>query len=484
MSLTELQTHGTLQETQQHGGSLTSLSIWAGSTHSLEQDVTSGLRKVHTSKGDIELAELPNSKDATANVARNPTPPEPVNTETKSSSARVKGYIQFAALCYTLFLCGWNDGSTGPLLPRIQTNYNVGYAVVSLIFIFNFLGCIGGALSNVYLTERFGFGKTLVVGCILQLAGYALLAAAPPYPAFILGYVFNGLGLSLQDAGANGYVASLKDNQETKMGVIHAIYGIGALLAPLSATQFSNMTHWSFQYLISVGLAVVNLIVLIAVFRGRRQEDCLTDIGQLNTENDTANNDGNKYRQIFRLREVHVLALFSLIYVGVEVTIAGWSVTYILDVRGGGKNSGYVSTGFFGGLTFGRVALLWLNKKIGERNAVFVYTILAIALEFIIWFVPSLTGGAVAVSFIGVFLGPIYPLLMNHSGRILPQRLLTGSIGWIGGVGAAGSAIVPFITGAIASKAGIAALQPIMIAMMAVMFLLWALVPKNSRRVE
>ncbi len=82
------------------------------------------------------------------------------------------------------------------------------------------------------------------------------------------------------------------------------------------------------------------------------------------------------------------------------------------------------------------------------------------SLEFIIWFVPSLTGGAVAVSFIGVFLGPIYPLLMNHSGRIIPQRLLTGSIGWIGGVGAAGSAIVPFITGAIASKAGIAALQP------------------------
>lgn len=126
MSLTELQTHSTLQEIQQHGGSLTSLSIRAGSTHSLEQDVASGLRKVHTSKGDIELAELSSSKDVTANVAGNsPTPPEPVTVETKSFSARVKGYIQFAALCYTLFLCGWNDGSTGPLLPRIQTNYNV-----------------------------------------------------------------------------------------------------------------------------------------------------------------------------------------------------------------------------------------------------------------------------------------------------------------------------------------------------------------------
>lgn len=32
---------------------------------------------------------------------------------------------QFLALCGSLFLLGWNDGSTGPLLPRIQKVYNV-----------------------------------------------------------------------------------------------------------------------------------------------------------------------------------------------------------------------------------------------------------------------------------------------------------------------------------------------------------------------
>ena len=32
-----------------------------------------------------------------------------------------------------------------------------------------------------------------------------------------------------------------------------------------------------------------------------------------------------------------------------NITSTGWSVSYILDVRGGGKNSGYVSSGFFGG---------------------------------------------------------------------------------------------------------------------------------------
>jgi hypothetical protein len=32
---------------------------------------------------------------------------------------------QFLALCWALFVVGWTDGSTGPLLPRIQTFYGV-----------------------------------------------------------------------------------------------------------------------------------------------------------------------------------------------------------------------------------------------------------------------------------------------------------------------------------------------------------------------
>ena len=82
-------------------------------------------------------------------------------------------------------------------------------------------------------------------------------------------------------------------------------------------------------------------------------------------------------------------------------------------------------------------------------------------MELIVWLVPSLIGGAVAVSFVGLLLGPLYPIAMNHAGRILPPQLLTGSIGWIAGFGQAGSAILPFITGAMASRVGVRSLQPL-----------------------
>jgi hypothetical protein len=61
-----------------------------------------------------------------------------------------------------------------------------------------------------------------------------------------------------------------------------------------------------------------------------------------------------------------------------QLISTGWIVTFIINERGGGPASGYISSGFFGGLMLGRVALLWVNKKVGERRVVFIYATLAI----------------------------------------------------------------------------------------------------------
>ncbi|KAI6148519.1 major facilitator superfamily domain-containing protein [Pisolithus tinctorius] len=405
----------------------------------------------------------------------------PADQKGEENGQRRRARIQFATLCWSLYLAGWNDGTTGPLLPRIQRAYNVNFAVVSLLFVFACIGFITGALSNLVLDGRYGFGKVIVLGSLFQVVAYCFESAAPPFPLFVLGYAINGVGMALQNAQANGFVASLRDNPEMKMGILHAVrLCAGAFSSPLVATQFAQQPHWSLHYLCSFGMALLNSILLIAVFRLKNQDECLAQIGMPPCEK--GNSDRSQFRQVFALRAVHLLAFFILVYVGVEVTVGGWIVTYIIDVRGGGPSSGYISSGFFGGLTAGRVSLLWVNRKVGERRALFVYAFLAIGLELIVWLVPSLVGGAVTVSVVGFFLGPMYPIAMNHAGRVLPRWLLTGSIGWIAGSGQAGSALLPFMTGAIASKSGIKTLQPILVSMMAFMTFIWALVPDSARR--
>ncbi|KAI0754427.1 major facilitator superfamily domain-containing protein [Daedaleopsis nitida] len=434
-------------------------------------------------RGELTRVEVVASSQSSQTVDAIPSSAVPVSTP----ALRRKATVQFATLCWALFLAGWNDGSIGPLLPRMQEVYNVNFTLVSMTFVGNCIGFILGAASNIWLTDRFGLGKVMVIASVVQTIGYAVDAPAPPFPVFVLGYALNGFGIALQEAGANTFVSSMKGNRATKFGIMHGVYGVGAFSAPLVATQFSQLARWSFHFLVSFGIAVVNLALLIAVFRFKDQDACLAESGQGPTHDaaaTTTDADANKYKQMFRQRAMHVMALFILVYVGVEVTLGGWIVTYVIDLRGGGPSSGYIASGFFGGLTFGRIALIWVNQKIGERRVIFLYGALAIGLELVVWFVPSLVGGAVVVSLVGVLLGPIYPMVINYAGHVFPTRLLGGSIGWIAGFGQAGSAILPFIAGTLASKTGIKSLQPLLVSMMSFMVFLWALVPNVPRRIE
>lgn len=77
---------------------------------------------------DMEVGKNGKGESAVA------TPREPSlayeDEETRPSAAqraKFKKYsrIHMAALCWCFYLEGWNDGTTGPLLPRIQEFYNV-----------------------------------------------------------------------------------------------------------------------------------------------------------------------------------------------------------------------------------------------------------------------------------------------------------------------------------------------------------------------
>ena len=123
----------------------------------------------------------------------------------------------------------------------------------------------------------------------------------------------------------------------------------------------------------------------------------------------------------------------------------------------------------------------------------------------IVWLVPSFNAAVVSVSIIGILLGPMFPIAINHVARVLPRHLVNGAVGWMSACGAGGSALLPFITGTIASNWGIESLQPLcvsnpipipkifpilnskkkfpcrLLAMMIILGLLWGFVPKRRK---
>ena len=74
---------------------------------------------------------------------------------------------------------------------------------------------------------------------------------------------------------------------------------------------------------------------------------------------------------------------------------------------------------------------------------------------------PSFYVGFAAVFVVGTLLGPMYPIVINHTAKVLPRHLVAGAIGWIGASGAGGAMLLPFVTGSLLQHFGVDTLQPL-----------------------
>lgn len=149
--------------------------------------------------------------------------------------------------------------------------------------------------------------------------------------------------------------------------------------------------------------------------------------------------------------------------------------------QGGAFESGVTATGFWLGITLGRVILGFVTPKIGERLAVIIYLAAAIVLQLIFWLVPNFVVSAVVVAIQGFFMGPLFPAAIVAAAKLLPKKLHVSSIGISSAVGGAGAALLPFATGAIANSKGVSTLQPIILAFLVCQLGFWLLLPKFPR---
>lgn len=223
-------------------------------------------------------------------------------------------------------------------------------------------------------------------------------------------------------------------------------------------------------------------------------------------------------KQALRNRVTVGGALFIFMYQGAEVAIAGWVISFLIDYRGGDPAQvGYVTAGFFvsfafslsplppsiktaqpdrskqGGITLGRFALApFCHHRLigGERRAVVIFTLGALALDLLVWLVPNLLSNAVFVALCGLLLGPVYPCAQTVFARLLlgqdRRDLMTTSVGFISGAGSSGGALVPFVTGALAQVKGSGTwvLHPVCVAAFVGMLACWWGMPGGGKKVK
>jgi fucose permease len=232
-----------------------------------------------------------------------------------------------------------------------------------------------------------------------------------------------------------------------RFSLLHGTYGLGATVAPLVSTLMITKGHlqWYTFFYILLALAALELLLSLLAFRTATAAVFRASHPASKTHNQSPT------REAFTHRVTWLIALLLFFCVGVEVSVGGWVVTFMQTVRGGEPfASGAVATGFWLGLTVGRMVLGFVTGRIGEKLAVAGYVVLAIVSELLSWLVPSFVSSAICVAWLGFFIGPLFPGAVVVVTKLLPVRLHVSAIGFVAAIGSSGSAVMPFITGAIA----------------------------------
>lgn len=395
------------------------------------------------------------------------------------------------AACAIFFGNGMSDAAPGALIPYMEAHYHIGYAIVSLIFITNAAGFILAAFFTQPLLHKLGRAKSCMAAELMIMSGYLIVSCTPPFAAVVCAFFLLGLGMAFTLALNNLFCANLA-NATVIVGTVQGTYGIGGIVGPIIATTLvSAGVNWSRFYIIGLGVRVFCFFFSGWAFWNYESEPTSilsSSLDRIATLQRADEQRKEKHPLIRALNNRVTIfgALFIFAYQGGEVAISGWVISYLINVRGGDPSKvGYVTSGFWGGITLGRFTLSHVARRIGEKRFVYILGAGAIAFQLLVWLVPNVIGDAVAVAFLGLLLGPIYPCASTVFTQLLPMDIQMTAYSFIAATGSSGGAVAPFMTGLLAQAVGdTSVLHPICIGLFVVMLGCWIGLPKVVKRTE
>jgi len=387
------------------------------------------------------------------------------STEHALDTKRLKiAELQVGLAFFAFVLIGANDGAFGVLIPSLQMQYGVDKATIGLLFLVQSIGYLVAAFSSGLLIEKLGNRRFLMLGVVSFLFGVGSLALMLPFMIVLITMLSLGLGVGIIDAGINAYIASMPRNT-ARLNYLHAFYGIGALLGPLIASALLAVRWgWNSVYVVWIGMSLVLLIGFHLVFKQQN----------IAPSEEVAAPRSNVLVAALRVPVVWIAALFLLIYVGAEVSVGIWSYSFLIEERHTSiLFAGWMVSGYWLGLTLGRLALARVTLRVGSTRLIQCCLVGVVIGVLLVWLVPIYPVSAIGLVLIGFSFGPIYPTTIALISNRVSARILPSAIGFMVSLGSIGAAVFPWFAGMLAEHVGLWSLMPYVMVLTAVMVCLW-----------
>jgi fucose permease len=362
-------------------------------------------------------------------------------------------------------LIGANDGALGVLIPGIRGHYRIDDTTIGLIFFSASLGYLLASFNNGLLVEKLGNRRFLILGTATYLLSAIVLSLEPSFVIILFTYLCLGVAVASLDAGLNAYVAGLPNNT-TLLNYLHAFYGAGAWLGPFVASSLLALQwHWNHVYLIWAGLSLLVLVGFVSRFK--------VQATTLNVEVEESDK-GNILLATARLRVVWIAAFFLLFYTGAEVSISNWGYSFLTDgQRVVPLFSGWMISGYWLGLTLGRVVLGHVGQRTGQVRLIQMSLVGVLAGIVLLWILPGIAASACGFFVIGFSLGPIFPTVIALMSRLVTPRILPGAVGFLASFANIGAALCSWSAGSVVQHIGPWSLLPLEVGFTGCMIMLW-----------
>jgi fucose permease len=393
-------------------------------------------------------------------------------------SASSSGTLLMAIAFFGIFVYGLLTALPGAVLPELEQNkFLANDAVVGTFLLINAIGAVLSYLVSGPITDRLGKKFTLSVGSLLviaSMAGFALVVArVEPAAAqaliFICGLVL-GLGANAIVSAGHALVGDVAVSwRDAALNLLDVCFGLGLTVLPIikGGLNVANGRAQVFWVLAAATLALLILVVAPKFPRPTHPESFpLSDA-----------------KGLFASPAFWLLAIALFMYVGAEVAVGKWVVTFLqrdpqlLSTFGVNdqmmQEAARTSANFFETNETGKAVaafalqtLSWFGfaLMIGRLISSFLlgvakinsYALLAMgsaicAIGLGLAFTAG-TPGAVrwGVFASGIGMGPIFPTSVGLASAIVP-RIAGTAMSWVMGIGFSGLLVIPPAVGYISS---------------------------------
>lgn len=354
---------------------------------------------------------------------------------------------------------GLPDSVLGAAWPVMYREMNLPISLAGYISMTVSVGTVISSFLSAKLINKFGTGLVTAVSTLLTAIALLGFSHTRNPAFFFLLTIPLGLGAGAVDTALNAFVAL--HYSASQMSYLHCFYGIGVAASPfIMSFALGDSGNWRRGYLI---VALIQFALTALCFISL---PLWNKIQKKDKEGESAPVRTLTVGEMVRTKGVLLSCFAFFASCAVEITVGQWSASFFVNTKGlEADTAALVAMLFYVGLASGRFLSGVLMSRFGRRGLLRISLVLLPIAIFVYMLPVHPVISAIALLFIGLGVGPIYPNLMHLTPDFFGEDVAQSIMGLQQALTYVGIMLMPWLFGVLANTFSTALLPAYLMAL-------------------